>query len=677
MHTFPWRAAIIATAVALSLQFMTLVISANVTGEVGRTPLIVSQSLGFLAESGRLQLLAAYYLALLPLLHVVPFALLGRGYARSVMLFGREKPSARVMLLVMLTGLLGAMAWSYRLVPESNAVVSSSPLFQMTSIWLLLAAMGCVALILAFIGAVPAFVFQCSRWELKQWQWRAPAVGLVSIVVIATGVSRGDVVKTAAQPNLIVLGLDSVRPDFLGRDSLAPGLMPFLERLEQSFVAYTDAETPIARTGVSWAGVLSGRYPIHNGARFNLYARDAVDDSTWLPRQLAAADYRTAYITDDSRFSNLDASYGFDLASHPPIGLQDFIFGTLSDFVPINLLRHSAAGEYLLPHAWANRAAHHGYRPGESSRRVFEALKQFDPEGHPVFLVTHLCTAHYPYLHPQLAGTSDWKAERQEVDDVDDVARYAAGLRAVDGQLALIWGELEAKGMLSNALVVILSDHGESLGLSADQLKAEDRMAPRSARTVGLGHGTVGLSDAQHKTVLMVQRFVDGRPVLAPVERASPASLIDIAPTLLAAAGLQVPASIDGVNLLAEEPDAGRIRFRETDLRGGALAEMQLDPAAIAREFSDMFELTSKGRVQIREANIDALLKQKQRIAHSQGIFLAYDPDSGAAPWVLYHHASGVRGKPDFESDRTASILRDEVCRHWQGDRDFHAANCP
>src|SRR5690606_17302907 len=112
-----------------------------------------------------------------------------------------------------------------------------------------------------------------------------------------------------------------------------------------------------------------------------------------------------------------------------------------------------------------------------------------------------------------------------------------------------------------NAVVVILSDHGESLGLPVDQLDADDRQAPRAARAVGLGHGTVGLSDAQHKTVLMVQRFVDGRPVLGAARHASPASLIDIAPTLLAAASLPVPASLDGVNLLGEEPDAGRIRF--------------------------------------------------------------------------------------------------------------------
>src|SRR5690606_27184972 len=121
--------------------------------------------------------------------------------ARLVMLFGRERPSARAILLVMLAGLLGAMAWNYWLVPESNAVVSSSPLFQMAPIWLLLAATGCIALILAFVGAVPAFVFHCSRCELKRWRWGAPVIGLASIVVIATGVSRSDVVKTAAQPN--------------------------------------------------------------------------------------------------------------------------------------------------------------------------------------------------------------------------------------------------------------------------------------------------------------------------------------------------------------------------------------------------------------------------------------------------------------------------------------------
>src|SRR5690606_28997120 len=116
-------------------------------------------------------------------------------------------------------------------------------------------------------------------------------------------------------------------------------------------------------------------------------------------------------VTDDSRFSNIDASYGFDLVSHPPIGIQDFIYGTVSDFVPINLLRHSGIGRYLLPHSWANRAAHHGYRPGESSRRVIGTLRELDPEGRPFFLAAHLCTAHYPYLSPRLTNMSTWSPE--------------------------------------------------------------------------------------------------------------------------------------------------------------------------------------------------------------------------------------------------------------------------
>src|SRR5690606_35107124 len=147
-----------------------------------------------------------------------------------------------------------------------------------------------------------------------------------------------------------------------------------------------------------------------------------------------------------------------------------------------------------------------------------------------------------------------------DVDDVEDVTRYAAGIRALDGQLAAIWGELEASGALSNAVVVIMSDHGESLGLPGDQLAAKDRLAPRSQRLVGVGHGTVGLSDAQHRTVLLVQRFVDGRPAYPAEVRTSPASLIDIAPTLLAAAGLQVPPSTEGANLLGDGPSADRIR---------------------------------------------------------------------------------------------------------------------
>ena len=80
----------------------------------------------------------------------------------------------------------------------------------------------------------------------------------------------------------------------------------------------TDAITPLARTFPSWVSMLTGRHPHTTGAYMNLLPRELIHAGHTLPQLLREHGYRTYYAIDETRFSNIDASYGFDRTRRRP-----------------------------------------------------------------------------------------------------------------------------------------------------------------------------------------------------------------------------------------------------------------------------------------------------------------------------------------------------------------------
>lgn len=170
-------------------------------------------------------------------------------------------------------------------------------------------------------------------------------------------------------------------------------------------------------------------------------------------------------------------------------------------------------------------------------------------QGDPFFLYVHYIDPHDPYFNPDLVdGRSPWFEDpggisgrwvhgvytgRLPVEDLDRTiahftALYDSEIRYVDRAV----GELLAaipEEILADTLVVLTSDHGEELYDHG-----------------GWKHGHTLYEDQIH--VPLIFRW-DGR---IPAGRRIPGTvrLIDLAPTLLTAAGGEVPASWQGESLL-------------------------------------------------------------------------------------------------------------------------------
>jgi arylsulfatase A-like enzyme len=121
-------------------------------------------------------------------------------------------------------------------------------------------------------------------------------------------------------------------------------------------------------------------------------------------------------------------------------------------------------------------------------------------------------------------------------------SRYASSLRWLDGELARFFEGLERDPRWNDALVILTSDHGEGLG---------DHDADHHGETT---------FDEQVRVPL----WFTGAGVKAG-EDASPAGLIDLAPTIASTLDVEAAASWDGLDLFAPRPH--RFLFSEA-IRG-------------------------------------------------------------------------------------------------------------
>jgi arylsulfatase A-like enzyme len=483
-------------------------------------------------------------------------------------------------------------------------------------------------------------------------------------------------VDAGARPNIIIVGIDSLRPDFTGVGGRELGYTPELDLFLREATLFTDAITPLGRTFASWMAILTGRAPVATGVRDNLVPRDLSRTSPTLAERLKAHGYHTAYATDETRFSNIDGSYGFDQVIGPKMGITDFILGTFNDLPLTNLFANSWVAKVLFPNTYANRAAATTYRPG-----TFVEMIQDDLEfTQPALVGVHLTLPHDPF---------HWHAEDALFSRTSDTKyEYAASVIEADRQFAALMAMFERRGLLRNAIVVVLSDHGEALNLPSDNVVygKEAKKITGRLRVAMSGHGNSVLSPQQYSVVLAVRGYGPAARLVGPARRIDvPVSLEDVTPTVLDLNGLMpTTASFDGHSLAAvlkdwpnvEAQRYARVRYTETGfpvdfVAGSAVAKERNELAATA---IDQFDVDSHtGRVVLRKDSLPRLLRVKQRAAIQGDWLLAAVPDaSGDFAFVMVNRrGEGLPRMMDSQvaaADPVAAILWNSLHGHFAGE---------
>ncbi|HSM14273.1 MAG TPA: sulfatase, partial [Thermoanaerobaculia bacterium] len=339
----------------------------------------------------------------------------------------------------------------------------------------------------------------------------AERAALLSLALLALA---GCSAEAPRRPDIVLISIDTLRADELGCAGYELPTTPFLDRFRDQSVMFEDVSAAAPSTLASHASIFTAQIPQHHGASFA--RRLALPDSAeTLAEVLRRHGYQTlAFTAHGQMATGFGLEQGFEV--------------------------YRARSERR--EAWALR------------RTLRRALRRVDrvADGRPLFLFLHTYEIHHPYtpdpeilarLDPDYGGTLgdsipvetliSINAGSLAIDEAD--ARhlrraYDAELVAVDEALGGLFDELRRRGRFRDAVIAVTSDHGEEFG----------------------EHGYQGWhSHTLHEELLRVPWLLHLPGGEAAGARVSdPVRLIDVAPTLLDAVGIDPPATFDGRSVL-------------------------------------------------------------------------------------------------------------------------------
>lgn len=596
---------------------LTLVAMLVWVAAVGPTGKALPSALAGMLASPALVVAALYHFVVYVGLHVL-LAVAWAWLCRP--LFGDARSQA--CLLSFLPLLLGILLWNRRLFPDSAFAADFDPAAAAIANALLWAIIGYALLVAAAgIGA-----------RLRSRHGKQFAGGVLALAAlfaaVDAGLLRAGAVVERELPDVILIGVDGLRPDHVD-----PVLTPHLHALVTGAMSFERAWTPHARTFPAWVSLLTGRYPAAHGAEFNLVPRAQVDDRDSLAHELGGLGYHRVHAIDETRFSNIDRSFGFDVQVGPAIGAFDFLLSAVGDLPLVNLIANTRAGQILFPFAYANRALPVSYRPVTFDRALARAVVRADP-ARPLFLAAHFELPHWPYTW---AGSRAFRPEVPEHLRALAPQHYQAAVARADAQVGALVAALQRAGRLEHAVLVLLSDHGEAfLGRDAHWREA----GAEAVMEVHAGHGTHVLSAAQYRVLLAFRGY--GRLVrgTAGVDTGATASLVDVRPTLHHWLELAAPTRpMDGASLLAVG-GSDRAVSLETGFSPPSVADGAPDVVALVEQSARHYNVVAGGRLALRDELLPELRADKQYAMVAGDWVLASLPrGDGTRDLVLADHA--------------------------------------
>jgi len=348
---------------------------------------------------------------------------------------------------------------------------------------------------------------------------RAVAVGGLALLVVAGAVRASAAplrtARAGSRPSVILVSLDTLRADRLGSMGYPRATTPRLDEIAAGGIVFEQAISPAPWTLPAHVSLLTSQLP--NEHRVRRVEGHIRRHHLLLSECFRNAGYRTAAFTGGGYVS---AGYGYN---------QGF--------------------EIYQDH---NEGAEGG--PEGIAQAALDWVRQVGDQ--PFFLFVHTYEPHGPYQQEEFVRPADrgrltdemiagkvksvadpTAAERRYISDLYD-GDIANTDRVIGGLLLT----LREEGLLDRTIVVVTSDHGEDLW---------DHDAVEIPR-----HGHTLYEEIVHVPLLM------RAPSLVPagIRLQTPVSLIDLAPTLLALAGLPPRASMRGQNMAAaleagEEPE--------------------------------------------------------------------------------------------------------------------------
>jgi arylsulfatase A-like enzyme len=307
----------------------------------------------------------------------------------------------------------------------------------------------------------------------------AAAVAVVALVLLVSRKQQSIAPGAFASRNVLFVTIDTIRTDRLGSYGSKAGLTPHLDRLAREGIRFEHVLAHVPVTLPAHASIFTGLYPTQHGVRDNGTFR--LDPSIpTLATTLKGAGYHAGAFVGafvlDARFG---LNRGFDV--------YDDYYGEKRGVLSFSQLERPADAVVSAAERWIEGA------------------------GSPWLAWVHLFDPHAPYRPPGGGTTGD---------------PYGGEVAFVDSTLGALLERLRASGRLDQTLVVVLGDHGESLGEHGERT-----------------HGTFA-----YESTLRVPWILWGRG-LGPRVFEETVRQVDVLPTLLDLLGVEPPDGIAGQSL--------------------------------------------------------------------------------------------------------------------------------
>ena len=344
--------------------------------------------------------------------------------------------------------------------------------------------------------------------------------------------------------NVLLISIDSLRADHVGAYGYPLATTPTIDRLAKEGVVFANALSTTSWTLPAHAALLTGVHDRRHGATVPTATLDR--SISTLAEAFSGAGYRTV---------------GFYSGPflHPRFGLER----GFDEYVDCTSYHLEGSDAPASPRVHAS--SHKDITNPRIAANFAAALDGAD--GRPFFFFVHMWDVHYELVPPppydRMFGdgsgvsprASDFRHDPAFKPGMDEAAYrhvislYDGEIRFTDDTIARLLAELERRGSLAETLVVVTSDHGEEF----------------------LEHEGKGHRQTLFQEVLRVP-LVFWAPGLLPPGRAdATASLVDVAPTVAALAGIPPLRDVDGQALFDE---AGRADARPRI----AIAELRSNP---------------------------------------------------------------------------------------------------
>lgn len=375
--------------------------------------------------------------------------------------------------------------------------------------------------------AAPGLAKQAAQ---KPIQISPIAIARRPLVELAAYTKRVDL-PAEKRLNVIVLLVESLRPDVLRSTGGAIDVMPALDALARESRRFTRAYAESSHSDYADVCPMSSHYPLRSSAH-HYYPKNPSYPRVLIYDVLKALGYRTAIV------SSQNEQWG---------GMYNYLdTGSLDRFFHAETFHSTVVDpEDTVFSKWAKDYGHSG--KVDDRYTIDEAIRWIGESEKPFFAYINLQNSHFPYRTPDdfpkrfapYAIDFPYTFGSFPLEKMEVVKnRYRNSLAYMDAQFARLLDFLRKTGRLDRTILVVTGDNGEAF----------------------YEHGSAAHAGPVYEEAVRVPLVVHG-PGVAEGDDDRIAQHIDVPPTILGALGAPQHPSFQGIDLLHSAADVNRSAY--------------------------------------------------------------------------------------------------------------------